>query len=61
MWQFNMQDYIDASDSSNSKTTCNKTNFEDEKNDNFLDQSIMVDPRKTAGYKLELDNYEVED
>lgn len=56
-----MQDYTDASDSSSANTTCNKTNFADEQNDNILDQSVMVDPRKAAGYRFEVDNYEVED
>lgn len=60
-WKFNMQEYLNITAPSSGDNSYNKTNFENENVENILDNSIMVDPRKTAGYKFDTNPYEIDE
>lgn len=55
-----MQDFLSISVQSNGDSAHGKTYSEHENGENMLDMSIMVDPRKAAGYKIPLDDFMVD-
>lgn len=52
-----MQDFLSISSQSNDENSKGKTYLEHENGENMLDNSVMVDPRKAAGYKIPLDDF----
>lgn len=53
-----MQEQLSISSQSSNETMNTKSIFDN--GENMLDNSIMVDPRKGAGYKIPLDDFEVD-